>query len=356
LRGASVGEGEENVLQGGALGVEIVGRDVLVGEVTHDRRQQVVAPSHLHAPVGDVYALHAVGGPKSIRVKRGGSSKVDSVGGVEPVDEGVGRVERHAPALMHHGDPVAERLRLVHEVGHEDDGRALGAELADEPAGALPGLRVEAGRDLIEHHEVGLVHQREGHEEPLLLAAGEGVERGVPLVRQAPPVEERVTIGRLGVEGGEEVEGFADRDAVGQGGLLQLGAHPSVEPVGRRLLRVHAEHAHGARIGPTQAQRALDGRRFARAVGADEAEDLAHLHLQRQVIDGDRGAVRFAERLEGKGRRHGSGDGLVDTDEIGISRGAESRVCSHEWGSYELMGHEDVLNRCVFGRQAWCDS
>jgi hypothetical protein len=46
---------------------------------------------------------------------------------------------------------------------------------------------------------------------------------------------------------------------------------------------------------------------------------------------------------------------LVDTDEIGISPG--SRITSlHEWGSYELMGHEDVLNRCVFGRRAWCDS
>src|SRR5262249_23540224 len=59
-----------------------------------------------------------------------------------------------------------------------------------------------------------------------------------------------------------------------------------------------AEHLHASRVGAQQPADQPDRRRLAGAVRADQAEHLAAIDRQRQLVDGDRRAVPFADLLE----------------------------------------------------------
>ena len=52
-------------------------------------------------------------------------------------------------------------------------------------------LRIEAGRRLVEEHELGVVDERQRQREPLALAARQRVERRVGLVGQREALEQR---------------------------------------------------------------------------------------------------------------------------------------------------------------------
>jgi hypothetical protein len=51
-------------------------------------------------------------------------------------------------------------------------------------------LRIETGGRLVEDHDLGLVHEREGEGEALTLAARQRVERGVGLVGQREAIDQ----------------------------------------------------------------------------------------------------------------------------------------------------------------------
>ena len=100
------------------------------------------------------------------------------------------RVERdHAP-VAEDRDAVGEALRLLHEVGHEEDRHAAVADRLDEPPCLAPGMRVEAGRQLVEDGDLRPADQREGDRQPLLLAARQIPIGGVALLRQPELVEQ----------------------------------------------------------------------------------------------------------------------------------------------------------------------
>ena len=50
--------------------------------------------------------------------------------------------------------------------------------------------------------------------------------------------------------------------------------------------------------GPQQRRQHLDGGRLARAVGPDEAEDVALLQLEGQVLDGRQVLILFSQVLD----------------------------------------------------------
>ena len=81
------------------------------------------------------------------------------------------------PAGVDDHDAVGELLGLVEEVGGEHDGDAVGAQLADELPGGAPGLRVHAGRRLVQEHQLGTADERQRQRQPLLLAAGQPLHR-----------------------------------------------------------------------------------------------------------------------------------------------------------------------------------
>ena len=91
----------------------------------------------------------------------------------------------------------------------------------------------------------------------------------------------------------------------GQHTGLELNAHGRVElvPVG---LGIETHHAHRPGIGGTQADGALDGGRLAGAVGSQDAEDLACLNGEADVVHRHGGSVRLAEVID-LDDRHGPG-------------------------------------------------
>src|SRR3954453_5797360 len=67
------------------------------------------------------------------------------------------RADRTHHALVHERDAVAQRLRLVHVMGGEQDGEARVPEVVDPLPHAGPADRIEPDRRLVEDHERGPV-------------------------------------------------------------------------------------------------------------------------------------------------------------------------------------------------------
>jgi hypothetical protein len=98
-------------------------------------------------------------------------------------DQAARRALGHDAAPVHHDEPVAELLGLVHVVGGQNqcDPSLL------EPVEAVPedvsGLRVEASGRLVEQEQVGVAHQRAGDGEAALHAARQRIDTLVRHVR-----------------------------------------------------------------------------------------------------------------------------------------------------------------------------
>ena len=91
-----------------------------------------------------------------------------------PISAGV--PEGDEPPVDHDRDAVGQRLRLVHEVGGEEDGLAERAEVLDRRPGLAAGGRVEAGGRLVEEEQVGVADEREREVEAAPLAAREQLD------------------------------------------------------------------------------------------------------------------------------------------------------------------------------------
>ena len=116
---------------------------------------------------------------------------------VDSGDDARWGVERDDPAAVEDGDAVREALRLLHEVGDEEDGDAAVTDRLDELPRVAAGLRVEARRQLVEDRDLRLADEGERDREALLLPAGEVPVGGVALLGQAQLVDERASIGRV---------------------------------------------------------------------------------------------------------------------------------------------------------------
>ena len=98
------------------------------------------------------------------------------------LDQLARRALGHDPAGVHHREPVAELLCLVHVVGRDDQRDAVALEAVEPVPEHVPRLRVEAGRGLVEQQDLGLIDQRARDREPAAHAAGERLDLGVRLV------------------------------------------------------------------------------------------------------------------------------------------------------------------------------
>ena len=209
-------------------------------------------------------------------------------------------------AALDDGHAVAQPLGLLHQVRREQHRLAALADAAHHLPDRPPGLRIEAGRQLVEQHDVGIVDERQRDEEPLPLPSRQRHEPGVPLVRQAEPRQQLLAVHRMRVERGPEIHRLPHRDALLQLRLLELDAHALLQ---RPTVphRVEPEHADGAAVRRAEAAHALHRRGLARAVRPDQAEDLAREDVERHVVHGDGRAVGFVEAgypNRGPGRGH----------------------------------------------------
>ena len=94
-------------------------------------------------------------------VRRCLEGELDDVIAPEPGDQLAGRALGDDLAVVDDRDPVAEPLGLVHVMSGQDDRAAAVAEVADHVPELPAGLRVQAGRRLVEEQELGVADQRD---------------------------------------------------------------------------------------------------------------------------------------------------------------------------------------------------
>ena len=197
--------------------------------------------------------------------------------------------------MVHDRDAVAQVLGLFHVVRRQQHRAALGLEPLDEVPQRAPALRIEAGRRLVEEDQLRIVDERQRDRQPLALAAATAPWSGALLRSSSPScVDELARSGSaLGVEAAEERRSARSTVRFGiQRRGLELDADALLE-LGAVARRVDAEDVALPAVGPIEALEDLDRRRLARAVGAEQAEDLAARDLEADAVD------RLARRRNG---------------------------------------------------------
>ena len=161
----------------------------------------------------------------------------------------------------------------------------LGAEHVPE---RLDGDRVETGERLVEDEQVGLVHERGGELDALLVAVRELLDGRRGAVAEAEPLEPPVR----GGERGRPVEAVE----LGEVGELDGGRHLRIEaallghvaePEPRLPVDGAVVPAHLARVERDEAEHAPHRRRLAGPVRAEEADDPPARNLERGAVERD---------------------------------------------------------------------
>ena len=116
-----------------------------------------------------------------------------------------GSVQGHDLTVVDEHYPVAEPFSFVHEMCDQHDGHATISDTCDELPGVPASLRVKAGRQLVEDRDLRVADQRERDCHPLLLASGEPPVVGVALRGEVEQVQQLARVGRVRVEGGEQL-------------------------------------------------------------------------------------------------------------------------------------------------------
>ena len=166
--------------------------------------------------------------------------------------------------MVHDGEPLAEPVGLVHVVGGQDERRAPLVQPAQRLPEEPPGLRVEAGRGLVEEHHLRVVHQGARDHHALLLPARERERLRARLVRDLQLGEQPVG-SRLALCGREaEVPAVVGQHlADGEVAVEVAGLRHDRDPA-LRLLRlprdVHPVHEDPPGGGPHERADAADRR------------------------------------------------------------------------------------------------
>ena len=216
---------------------------------------------------------------------------------VDAGNDACGRVDGDDPAAVDDRHPVGEALRLLHEVGNEQDGDASIADGRDQVPRLAPRLRVEAGGQLVEDRDLRPPHQGEGDGEALLLPSGEVAVLGAALLSQPEVLDEAVRVGWIGVERGEQPDGLGHRHPVGELALLELDSHEGPELVAV-LDGIKPEDPDRSRVGSAQAGDRLDRRGLPCAVRPEDAEDLSLFDGEGNAVDGRLGAVALGDVVD----------------------------------------------------------
>jgi len=177
------------------------------------------------------------------------------------------------------GDTVAKSMGFLYIVSGKQNGATLDAELADCPVEFAADLRVEAAGGFVEEEERGIIDKRERKGEPLALPAGEGLETRAGFFHEPKTFEKARSWDGIRVKRGEEVEGLARGDGVLKRGGLQHRAGAALDRCGMSA-SVKTGNVNRPGIRLPQAEGTFEERGFARAIGAEKAEDFAPRHLK----------------------------------------------------------------------------
>src|SRR5262249_40616275 len=131
------------------------------------------------------------------------------------------------------------------------------------------------------------------NEESLFLPARQRHEPGLTFLREAETLEELAAVNLRAIQRCPQVDRFPDLDTFLELCLLKLNAD-FVLQCSWIAKRIELEHRDRAAIGLSQPLDALQRRRFAGAVRADQAEDFTALNLERHILQRHGGAVGLA--------------------------------------------------------------
>ena len=236
-------------------------------------------------------------------------------------NQGAGRAAGPQLALLHNRQPVAESFRLFHIVGGQHYGGALGAAGGNQLPHGAAGLRVEAGRRLVQDYQFGIVDQRGGQGEPLPLAARQGADAGAGLVGQPHPFQQFARRQADGIETAQQRQDFGQMEIFVVGRGLQL--HPDAAFDGFGVLRqFHTEDAEAAGGGRLQPLGHFQGGGFAGAVGPQQPEHLARRHRERNAVHGGKVAEPLDQPLNLQSELHPS---IINYESRIINCGLERR-------------------------------
>ena len=210
----------------------------------------------------------------------------------------VGALRQHAPAVHDH-DAAADLLGFLHVMAGIHYRGALVAQAADTLQYGVSALWVDRHRGLVKEDELGLVRDAAGNVEATRQAARELAGAKLGKVAQAHKVDGLVhqraaAFAVVDVETAEIVDILAHGEFVEHCHLLRHHTDAALEVVagGRHGL---AEQLDGALVVGEQLQDAVDGRGLARAVGAQQAKDLAGGDAEVKVVKRDKVVVALDE-------------------------------------------------------------
>ena len=176
---------------------------------------------------------------------------------------------------------------------------ALVAQAADALQDGVAALRVDRHRGLVKEDELGLVRDAAGNVEATRQTARELA--GAELGKVAQPdkvdrlVHERATaLAVVDVQATEIVDVLAHRELVEYRHLLRHHADAALEVVAGGCHGL-AEQLDGALVVSEQLQNTVDGRGLARAVGSEQAKDLAGGDAQVKVVERNKIVVALDE-------------------------------------------------------------
>ena len=195
----------------------------------------------------------------------------------------------HQPAFLHDADARTGFLGPEQIVGGHQDGGAVRLELQQQLGEFVAGLGIQAGRRFVQQQRPGLLGQRNRH--PDLLPHPLRIRPDPPLhglLLQAHAAEKAaILLLRIIVSAQlREVAQVLQRRQV----PVQ---HHLLGNVGEQFLglqgfpgHVQAAHGSGSAVGLDKVEEEADGGGLARAVGAEQAVDVAALHGHVQPLEG----------------------------------------------------------------------
>ena len=163
--------------------------------------------------------------------------------------------------------------------------------------------RIEVGERLIHHDQVGVVQQRRDELRLLLHPAAEVLGLLLPVLVEVEPLQ---PVGQL--DAGRRFGHPLQRRQVDQRGLeLEVAVEAALlrhvaDAVLGGLVQLLAEQPHLAAVRAEDVEHHADGRRLARAVGAQQAEDFAGVDVEGDIGNGLDRAEALAEAGKLNGR------------------------------------------------------
>jgi hypothetical protein len=237
----------------------------------------------------DVAAAGADGMRRQVRRRRPARGKANPQAPAEQPAAQHRRLANRHQLGTDEGHPVRQALNLIQVVGGHDHDAAAAAEIEQQVPDQPGRCRVEVRGRLVEQDDGWVVEQGPGQGQLLLHALG---QHAGPIAAAIPEIEpgEGLLHRRRGLpqteQPGVDGEVVRDRERVPEAGGFRQEPDSGAKPVGGVPVHFDAADQHPAAGGHDQAPQHSQCRRFAGAVRAEQAEDLAGLNLECHGIDG----------------------------------------------------------------------